>query len=471
MSMSTDGISPNIQDHFRVMVPNNLLINYQKNIDAAFSRMQKFKTHKIAALMNKEVYRGSENLEPHSEIGKPWTYWFLSAHVKINNPDNPMSKIIPISQIFQTDSVKQSLATAYLSQLITSTQVELKKNRDTGVEKFSNALASLLRELGQNKHEWVENAVTGVSTIHTDYGISVTFKSILHNRHMPVVADHRFEQYINCHRTTRGFELQPKILEISLDGCAFTLNACVYPRCKTTKIGGLLIGTMCPTNVEPRHPIAATVVESANMTLSRIAQVGIDECDAASVMAGYTCRYRNSLVDVYLACHILRVVCDLKEFKIPPLQDMSAEVVHETHNILHKHMMDSPEDERQIIQIMCKDAFRGMQKLSHPNHGSDGSSDHACLYHIRCTGGTVDCFENDTQYTDMALHTNNFFSATFDVDGQHTHVSGDIPVSMYATYYIGGVPCTPNPKLYTPAQVGDDTAWEGARERYPLLHE
>lgn len=422
--------------HFYRQVPAEPLIRLQKDVDTAFATMQKFKTTEIVKMMNTTpVLVKTTNTETDTvnnfEITKnpdQWINWFVAIHIKYKNKQivkmitQEFAVCAPAK--FETSVIKETLATTILlsskipPHRLKDYDIESKHHASGQFHKFIAALSACVSELeGSPDSVWVHGDTPGVSTLETRSGISFAIKQMPHNEYMAAVADHRFEQHINCRKITRAFKLQPVKLEISLEGSAITIDALVYPRSKLLDTGGLLVGRMQPTNGITLYPIKPTVIETNEMTVIHDKYGCISEDHAASLMTGYTRKYRKRLVEKYVATHILRDVISTKTdlHDIPPLQSMTENDIYSMYNKLKT--IATTEDIAKCKQV---------------------STTWKQPYILTCTGGTVDCFQNDSQHTDMALHTNNIFEVSYNMNEKPVIVCGDIPVSMYATYYTGG---------------------------------
>ena len=428
------------------------LIEAQQEVDNAYANLQEYKTREIKNMMDMSFKQVPVDTETEkrktARIHDEWKTWFIFTRFEHQMADKQTktNRFGSFSMAVNKDNKAPCLNNQFVEWILaTMTAIHLDENDDDS-KKFAIAMNRSWEELNSPNHaetptlQWKEDE-------HNKHSASMRASSGLFFEIQPLsarslsgptpVADHRYAQYADCRLVTRGFTFVPLTLKISLEGCDRVINANLYPRINDEEqkngLGGMLVGAKYINDVKKSTGTPTTILETHGMSLAkRGSSGGISEKDAASLLVKYAREYRKRLVDMFVVCHIMRAVAGLEghEYEIPELHDLAESDIQN----LHKRIRDTLTDE---MIDKAKAIFGKMH--SHYGQGQEKTiGENGDIYNIVCTGGTVDCFDNDTHHTDMALHTNNIAHIECMIDGEPLSICADFSISIYSTYYIGG---------------------------------
>ena len=415
----------------------------QEKLDTACANIHEWKSHAITKLMNQTIDNSEEEYvgddgepwpsreEDMFRRGHHWQNWFaISRFGKTKYMDQ--GKAISHQVTVSNRVTDEDNFTDMRTQLVEITLVFIKKNlkqmRMNGIDDFVSAITESITEVNARaNHTWERSNESDATFMHTDSGLTFEFERMTSR---PFVADHRYEQYHSCRKMTQEFNIRPLSLKITMKGSETNILTLIYPRREgidNMALGGLLVGASLVNDVAGIQQLYPTVIQTKNLALTRDVHNGIFEEDAASLLASHARKYRDDLMNMFVATHCMRAVLGKDQSDIPPLRTLSAEMIKSIHL---KYQLLNNQDKR------AKELMSSLQRINESNspHFKDRR-----VFDVTCTGGTVDCFNNDTQHTDMSLHTNNNVFLEFTYEDKKTLVDEPIAVSMYATYYIGGL--------------------------------
>ena len=438
--------------------PDEVLIEYQQRLDTSFARMYQYKTHIITDMMNTPCQaRTLTYHKDHSNTFDPsnprthdivWKDWLLVINVKTDG----VLVGSPITQGVKLDE-EGDRRSAIAALSLTFAYGQLKKpHPQTCVGETSKTLDALgvcIQNLNAKECRTWE-PLNDEDTMHV-MDISTaqfTFKTRVHTTNTQDVPDHRFEQYTDCLKITRGFDLQPMELNVYIQSndpaATTTLHVVAYPRhVQESVVNGLLVATVKSTN-DASVAVTPMVVETDTLALSYSPETGFNEHDAARIMVRQTREDLDKAVQKFTSVHIMHAVLKKNDpggTDIPAVAHMTQACVATTHEVLKGKLdaLDRKNNNPAVdsLHSQCTTVAASIWGAPHPVHTPDDTvagNNGPC--YTNCIGGTVDCFSNNIRCMDMVLHTNNEFSVKFMFDNQPFHVSNTIPMSMYAKYYV-----------------------------------
>ena len=186
------------------------------------------------------------------------------------------------------------------------------------------------------------------------------------------------------------------------------LRVQVYP-CNACSNTGLLMGTVHSSGSV--HPLLSCAVV-ANKTLVAHPTFGVHCSDAASLLTPYARRHMHSLASVHTKNTVMRAV--LGNDPTHPA------VIHNLDESLRENQtLRGSLDESQLQT--CAQIWSTMKR---------GKS-----VELKCTEGTVDCFRNDVNHTDIGLHSQTLLDFRFTHMDKESHVGEPLEVSVFGTYF------------------------------------
>jgi hypothetical protein len=456
--IKSDGVKE-MMNHENVMTPSGKPTDPGANLKASQRRPDTLKTvdPKLATLMPNKTGSSTNN---------PWKHWFFIAKfVKPNTVDHELGKNKAIKNPGEriTDSFEllpsgtKNTLCEFLQQILCHSVKSFNVEADE-LRQILLACDDVTADLNTIDHNPWKKSNAGHAIWQHLTGLFFEFEPM---KTRPFVPDHRFEQYNSCRKITQCFYNHPMILTISKRGLKHHIMVKIYPRRQGENKGCMLVGTNhinglntgslggafssarhvkvedndaslrkivdndAPVHQEAPgravHDLQPTVIDNDCKALTRDVSNHVREKDAAAMLVIHTRRYRDKIVQKYIACHCMRVVLEKPASDIRDLHLLSAA------DILQKYSeywdMNKGEFAVRLFESMVY---------------TDDDTSTQNMYFLTCTGGTIDCFSNDKQHIDMSLHTNNNLVFKFTYNGVDTNIRQKLSVSMYATYYPGG---------------------------------